>query len=214
MGHITCRGVLFDLDGVLVDSTPCVTRVWHAWAVEHGYDPKEVVKIAHGRRAIETVQLVAPHLDSAAELKELERRELADTDGLTVIDGAAELLAALPPDRWTVVTSGTRALATKRLQVGGLAVPAKLVSADDVALGKPNPAPYLKGAELLGLSPQDCVVVEDAPSGLKAAEAAGMQSFGVPTTYPPDELREATVLLRSLAQLRVKAQNGVIHLEW
>lgn len=214
MGHITCRGVLFDLDGVLVDSTPCVTRVWHAWAVEHGYDPGEVVKIAHGRRAIETVQLVAPHLDSAAELKELERCELADTDGLTVIDGAAELLAALPPDRWTVVTSGTRALATKRLQVGGLAVPAKLVSADDVALGKPNPAPYLKGAELLGLSPQDCVVVEDAPSGLKAAVAAGMQSFGVPTTYPADELQEATVLLRSLAQLRASAQNGVIHLEW
>jgi len=122
MGSIECDGVLFDLDGVLVDSTPAVTRVWRGWAIEHGYDPVKIVKLAHGRRAIETVELIAPHLDSAAELVELERRELDDTDGLVVFEGAARLLADLPSDRWTVVTSGTRRLATKRLRLAGLPV--------------------------------------------------------------------------------------------
>ncbi len=177
MGSIECGGVLFDLDGVLVDSTPAVTRVWRGWAIEHGYDPAEIVKIAHGRRAIETVELVAPHLDSAAELVELERRELDDTDGLVVFAGAARLLATLPPDCWTVVTSGTRRLATKRLRLAGLPVPEKLVSADEVKLGKPDPAPFLRGAELLGLRPGDCVVVEDAPSGIEAAHRAGMTAI-------------------------------------
>ena len=125
MGSIECGGVLFDLDGVLVDSTPGVTRVWRGWAIEHGYDPARIVKLAHGRRAIETVELVAPHLDSAAELVELERRELDDTDGLVVFEGAARLLTALPSVCWTVVTSGTRRLATKRLRLGGLAGPGK-----------------------------------------------------------------------------------------
>lgn len=202
MGSIDCSGVLFDLDGVLVDSTPCVSRVWSAWAVEHGYNPAEVVKLAHGRRAIETVQMLAPHLDSAAELAELERRELADTDGLVIIDGAARLLSSLPPERWAVVTSGTRKLATKRLQIARLPLPPKMVSADEVQLGKPNPAPFLRGAELLGIAPQRCVVVEDAPSGIEAAHRAGMTVLAVLTTYGRGELKQADVLLDSLAQLR------------
>jgi mannitol-1-/sugar-/sorbitol-6-phosphatase len=211
MGSMECSGVLFDLDGVLVDSTPGVTRVWRGWAIEHGYDPAEVVKLAHGRRAIETVQLLAPHLDSAAELVELERRELADTDGLAVFEGAARLLAILPTDRWTVVTSGTRRLATKRLRLAGLPVPEKLVSADEVKLGKPHPAPFLRGAELLGLRPQDCVVVEDAPSGVEAAHRAGMKAFAIPTTFSRPELNHADVLLERLAQLQassVRAADG------
>ena len=202
MGSIECAGVLFDLDGVLVDSTPGVTRVWRGWAIEHGYDPAEIVKLAHGRRAIETVELGAPHLDSAVELLELERRELDDTDGLAVFEGAARLLAALPPDRWTVVTSGTRRLATKRLRLAGLPVPEKLVSADEVRLGKPDPAPFLRGAELLGLNPRNCVAVEDAPSGVEAAHRAGMTAFAIPTTYARSELSHANVLLERLDQLQ------------
>jgi sugar-phosphatase len=203
MGSIECGGVLFDLDGVLVDSTPGVTRVWRGWAIEHGYDPTDIVKLAHGRRAIETVQLVAPHLDSAAELVELERRELDDTDGMVVFEGAARLLAALPSACWTVVTSGTRRLATKRLRLAGLPVPEKMISADEVRLGKPDPAPFLRGAELLGLRPRDCVVVEDAPSGVEAAHRAGMTAFAIPTTYPRPELSDADVLLERLDQLQL-----------
>jgi len=193
---------------VLVDSTPAVARVWSTWAVEHGYDPAEVVRIAHGRRAIETVELVAPHLDSAAELAQLERRELDDTDGLVVFAGAARLLAALPSNRWAVVTSGTRRLATKRLQLAGLPLPEKLVSAEEVKLGKPDPAPFLRGAELLGLPPGDCVVVEDAPSGIEAAHRAGMTALAVPTTYARPELSQADALLHSLDQLQAVCVPG------
>jgi len=203
MGSIECGAVLFDLDGVLVDSTPAVARVWRGWAIEHGYDPARIVKLAHGRRAIETVELVAPHLDSAAELVELERRELDDTDGLVVFEGAARLLTALPSVCWTVVTSGTRRLATKRLRLAGLPVPGKMVSADEVRLGKPDPAPFLRGAELLGLRPRDCVVVEDAPSGVESAHRAGMTAFAIPTTYSRPELSDADVLLERLDQLQL-----------
>jgi sugar-phosphatase len=158
---------------------------------------------------------VAPNLDAAAENIEVENRELADTEGLTVFPGALDLLRSLPQGKWTIVTSGTRPLATLRLQVGGLPVPERMVTADDVSKGKPNPEPYLKGAEILGLRAEDCVVIEDAPSGLKAANAAGCRSFGVPTTYRPEELGDATVLLNSLSQLRAKFdKNGLILLEW
>lgn len=209
------EAILFDLDGVLVDSTPCVTRVWTGWAIEHGYDPALVVKTAHGRRAIETVEFLAPHLDSSSELRELERRELADTDGLRVFPGAADLLDALPLNRWTVVTSGTRALATKRLTVAGLPVPRIFITADDVSVGKPNPAPYLKGAALLGYHSDDCLVVEDAPSGIRAARAAGMLSLALPTTYSAAELHEADVLLRELSQLKVSSNGtGKLVVSW
>ena len=210
-----CSGVLFDLDGVLIDSTPCVTRVWRQWAIEKGLDPDHVVHVAHGRRSIETIAMVAPELDAEAENHEVERRELADTEGLTVFPGALELLRSLPQGKWTIVTSGTRPLATLRLQVAGLPVPERMVTADDVTMGKPNPEPYLKGAEMLGLSPDTCVVFEDAPSGLLAAKRAGCRSFGIPTTYPREELGDATVILDALRQLAVKsAGKAAILLEW
>jgi mannitol-1-/sugar-/sorbitol-6-phosphatase len=209
MTQFSVSAILFDLDGVLIDSTPSVTRVWSNWALEHGQDPATVVKIAHGRRAIETVRLLAPHLDADLELKELERRELADTEGTLVIPGALQLLNSIPRNRWAVVTSGTRELATLRLSVGGLPVPEKLVSADDVVLGKPDPSPFLKGAEMLGFFPETCLVIEDSPSGITAAKAAGMRSLAVPTTYPADELRQADVLLKNLAQIRIEpVHNG------
>src|SRR5664279_1438987 len=139
MPSFVCQGILFDLDGVLVDSTPCVTRIWSAWAQEHGLDPEYVVHAAHGQRTIETVRKVAPHLDAQRETNLMEQRELNDTDGLRVLPGAKELLAALPTGRYTIVTSGTRLLATKRLQVVGLPVPPKMITADDVTRGKPDP---------------------------------------------------------------------------
>lgn len=215
MGQLECSGVLFDLDGVLIDSTPCVTRVWRQWAVEHHLDPDEVVHIAHGRRSIETIAKVAPQLDAETENVEVERRELEDTDGLTVFPGAAELLHSLPQGKWTIVTSGTRPLAVKRLQVGGLPVPDRMVTANDVTLGKPHPEPYLKGAGVLGIPIANCVVVEDSPSGLRAAKAAGARSFGIPTTYKVEELGDATVLLWNLRQLRATVLgDGRIRFEW
>ncbi len=202
MPSFSCQAILFDLDGVLVDSTACVTRIWAAWAVEQRLDPGYVVHVAHGQRTIETVRTVAPHLDAQAETDRIEQKEINDTDGLRVLPGAKELLAMLPSERYTIVTSGTRALASKRLQVAGLPVPAKMVTADDVSRGKPDPEPYLAGAAILGFAPATCLAFEDAPAGLRAAKAAGMVAIGIPTTYPREELTSADLIVASLSAVR------------
>jgi len=204
MRSLRCEAILFDLDGVLVDSTPCVTRVWAAWAREHGLDPGYVVHVAHGQRTIETVRTVAPHLDAQRETDRMEQMELKDTEGLRVLLGAKEALAAVPPHRYTIVTSGTRRLATKRLQVAGLPVPARMITADDVTLGKPDPEPYLAGARVLGFPPSQCVVFEDAPSGIRSAKGAGMAAVAVLTTYQAAELVDADAIIASLQDVRVQ----------
>lgn len=204
MPLFTCQAVLFDLDGVLVDSTPCVTRVWTTWANEHGLDPDHVVHVAHGQRAIETVRKVAPQLDAEREFRNIEQMELEDTEGLRVLPGARELLEALPTERFTIVTSGTRRLATKRLKTVGLPVPANMVTADEVACGKPHPEPYLAGAAVVGVSCCDCLVFEDAPSGIASAIAAGAQIVGVSTTYKVEELTGATPVIPSLSAVQFR----------
>jgi sugar-phosphatase len=211
---LTCQAVLFDLDGVLVDSTPCVTRVWSQWALHHGLDPERVVHVAHGKKAIETVRTVAPALDAEHEFHIIEKMELEDTDGLRLLPGAKELLSVIPPERCTVVTSGTRRLATKRLETIGLSVPPTMISADDVSRGKPDPEPYLAGAKALGFRATECLVFEDAPSGIRSAQAAGATPIGVATTYHPEEIAFAHLVIPSLAavQLRRIDASGLIQL--
>ncbi|HEV2732816.1 MAG TPA: HAD-IA family hydrolase, partial [Terriglobales bacterium] len=153
MRTFLCSAILFDLDGVLVDSTRSVSRQWRQWADEHHIDPEKVLAIAHGVRTIEVVQRLAPHLDLEAEVRRIELREAEDTDGVAVMPGAADLVRSIPEGRWCVVTSGTHLLATARLRLGGLPTPRVLITADDVTNGKPDPEPYLKGAELLGMKP-------------------------------------------------------------
>ena len=198
-----CAAILFDLDGVLVDSTRSVTRQWRLWAEEHSIDPDQTVSIAHGRRSIEVIRILAPHLDAEKETVRLEAREAADLEGVEVMPGAADLLGSIPDGRWCVVTSGTRRLATSRLRLANLPIPKVLVSADDVVQGKPHPEPYLKGAELLGMKPQDCLVIEDAPFGLEAAHAGGMKAIALPTTFPAEELKSADAIAEKLAQIEV-----------
>jgi mannitol-1-/sugar-/sorbitol-6-phosphatase len=204
MAWFSCEAILFDLDGVLVDSTPCVTRVWSAWAQQHELDAEYVVHVAHGQRTIETVRRVAPHLDAQKETDRIEQMEITDTDGLCVLPGAKELLATLPPERYNIVTSGTRRLATKRLQVVGLSVPVAMITADDVTRGKPDPEPYLAGARALRIEPGQCVVFEDAPSGITAAKSAGMVAISVATTYPAEELTGAEAIVPTLQTVVVK----------
>jgi mannitol-1-/sugar-/sorbitol-6-phosphatase len=197
-----CEAILFDLDGVLVDSTAVVVRTWRDWARDRGLDAERILEIAHGRPAAETVRLFAPHLDADSEARELERMEAENLDGVLEVDGARELLSALPADGWTVVTSGTRALASKRMEHVGLPLPERFVTADDVENGKPHPEAYLRGAEILGVHPEACVVVEDAPSGVSSARSAGMRVVAVATTYRQDDLGEADAVASSLAKLR------------
>src|SRR5215212_767954 len=197
-----CEAILFDLDGVLVDSTAVVVRTWREWAEERGLDAGRILEVAHGRRAAETVRLFAPDLDADSEARELERIEVNDLDGVLKIEGARELLSSLPTDGWTVVTSGTRALASSRMEHVGLPLPERFVSADDVENGKPHPEAYLRGAEVLSVRPEACVVVEDAPSGVSSAKSAGMRVIAVGTTYRKDGLGEADAVASSLTDIQ------------
>jgi sugar-phosphatase len=191
MNGIHCRGVLFDLDGVLVDSTPAVARVWAGWAREHGFDPDDVVKKAHGRPSIATIRELLPHANHAAEDREVERREIADVKGVIPLPGAMKLLQALPPQHWAIVTSCTRPLAGVRIGAAGLPKPRHLVTSTDVKHGKPDPEPYLKGAQYLGVPASDCIVIEDAPAGIRAGKAAGARVLALRTTATDAELQQA-----------------------
>lgn len=203
-----CSGVLFDLDGVLVDSARVVVRTWRTWAGQKGLDAGQFIEIAHGRRPAETLRLIAPDLDAESEAAELERLEVNDTDGILEIEGAVELLGTLPKGSWTVVTSGSRALASGRMRHVGLPLPERFITADDVDNGKPHPEAYLKGAEILGASPETCVVIEDAPAGIQSAKAAGMRVIAVATTHREEQLHEADVVVEALSEVRVLAQTG------
>ena len=204
----SCAAILFDLDGVLVDSTASVARLWELWAREHNVPVEEAVRVAHGRRTLETIQILAPHLDAEAETVRLEAREADDPGAMQRVNGALELLSSLPADGWAVVTSGTRYLATRRLQHNGLPAPAVFVTADEVSNGKPHPEPYLKGAELLGVPPCQCLVFEDAPAGIEAARAAGMTAVALSTTYPAADLAHAAAIIRDLSQVRARRADG------
>ena len=201
MEVIRCGAILFDLDGVLMDSRVAVERAWERWAAGHGIDPVAVLAEAHGRRTIDTIRVIAPLLDVETEARLLEDAEALDFDGVTTLPGAAELLGALPPGSWTVVTSGTRALATGRLAHGGLPIPEQLITADDVERGKPDPQPYLAGAAALGVYPADCLVIEDAPAGIEAGKAAGMTVLALVTTFDADALAAADYVVGSLAEV-------------
>jgi sugar-phosphatase len=190
---LICRGLLFDLDGVLVDSTPAVARVWSKWALEHGMDPDDTVRRAHGRPSLATIRELLPDADHEKENAVVEQREIDDTDGVVPLPGTVALLRAIPEDRWAIVTSCTRRLATVRLEAAGLPIPKHFVTSNDITRGKPDPEPYLKGALTLGLPAADCVVVEDAPAGVRSGRGAGARVIGLRTTAPDETLREAGV---------------------
>jgi sugar-phosphatase len=205
MSEVLCAALLFDLDGVLIDSTPAVERVWSRWAVERGFDPVEVVARAHGRPSLMTIRELLPNSDYDAENRVVERGEIEDLEGVVPLPGAMELLESLPEDRWTIVTSCTRALAEVRIRAAGLPRPAKLVTSTDITHGKPHPEPFLKGAEKLGFAASDCIVLEDAAAGVRAGKAAGARVIGLRTTMPEKLLLEAGAdwILNSCADIQL-----------
>lgn len=191
MTRLQCAALLFDLDGVLIDSTPAVSRVWRRWAIQHGFDPDEVVSHAHGRPSLATVRQYLPNADHDAENRKVERAEIEDIDGVIPLPGVVDLLTSLPADRWTIVTSCTRALAEVRIKAARLPLPKKMITSTDIVLGKPHPEPYLKAAGLLGFPAAECVVLEDAPAGIRSGKSAGAQVIGLRTTVEDSVLHEA-----------------------
>lgn len=210
MKELVCDALLFDLDGVLIDSSPAIVRNWQKWADRHNIDMAAIMRVMHGVRSVETIRQVAPHLDADAEAAWLTAVEVTDTEGVMAMPGARQLLAALPVDAWTIVTSGSRDLAQARLRTAALPIPTQLVTADDVTQGKPAPEPYLSGARRLGLAPARCLVIEDAPAGVQAGRSAGMQVLSIASTHAPDELLAigATAVVDRIADLRVTRGDG------
>jgi mannitol-1-/sugar-/sorbitol-6-phosphatase len=209
----SAKAILFDMDGVLMDSTPSVERVWRTWAAKYKLDPEHVTSRAHGRRSLETIRELAPELDAEKENVIVEQMEIDDKEDVTALPGAAELLAHLPPDQFAIVSSATRPLAVARLGYAGIPVPLHMITAEDVIQGKPAPEPFLKGAALLGFDPADCLVFEDSPAGISSARSAGMKTIALQTTYPADQLQAAHAIIGTLADVKASLNGETIALE-
>ncbi|PSN10631.1 hypothetical protein C7293_27340 [filamentous cyanobacterium CCT1] len=200
-----CHAIIFDVDGVLINSDPVADRHWRLWAERHGVDYQAIARIHHGRPTVETIRQVAPQVNAAREALLKETAEADDTEGLVVYAGAKELLAQLPRDRWGVATSGTRRTVSIRFPYLGLPEPLVMVTADDVQRGKPAPDPYLLAAERLGVAPADCLVIEDAPAGVEAAKAAGARVIALATTNRVEDLGLADAIAPVLTSVKISA---------
>src|SRR4051812_7708097 len=201
---LLASAILFDLDGVLADSTPSVTRAWSAWARRVGLAPERLLPLVHGRRAIDTIRAVRPELDPESELATLVADETSDNADVVEIPGARALVSALPVDRWAIVTSGLRPVATARLVAAGVPLPRVMITAESIDRGKPDPEAYLRGAAALGVAPSECLVVEDAPAGAEAARAAGMRILGLTTTHTAEELTPVDLIAPNLTHVTVR----------
>ncbi|MFS0703948.1 HAD-IA family hydrolase [Cellulomonas sp. 179-A 9B4 NHS] len=211
---LACRALLLDVDGTLVDSAEAVRSAWAAVAEELGADPDAVAAAALARRAPEVAEEFFAAGDRQHALDASLRASVASAGLVRPLPGAADLLAAVPDGAWGCVTSGRREILTARLRGAGLPVPAVLVTAEDVERGKPDPLPYLRGAELLGVDPADAVALEDTPEGVRSARAAGLRVVGVLGTHAADDLRAAgaDALVDAPGGVRVRAADGVLEL--
>lgn len=200
------HGVLFDIDGVLIDSSLAHRTLWTTWGERHGLDVEALLAGTSGEREIDTVRRVAPQLDVAAEVRLIEELWAAQDDTAIAYPGAAELLGSLDPGRWGTVTSGPRGSAVNRLRLLGLPLPQVMVCAEDVRHGKPHPEPYALGAQLLGIPAGACIVIEDAPIGIAAARAAGCYAIAVTTGSSPAQLRDADEVVPDLLTAAVRVR--------
>ena len=211
---VEAKGILFDMDGVLVSSIGSVVRCWREWAKIYSVPNADTYEVPHGMRAIEIIKSLRPDVDAEEALRVIEGIEMEDMADLTVLPGVKKLLESLPAERWAIVTSATRRLLLGRLETAGLPIPERIISGDMVERGKPDPEPYRRGAELLGFRPEECIVVEDAPSGAGAGAAAGGRVLGVLGTHSAEELDEAEWVVASLDELDVVANADGLELRF
>jgi sugar-phosphatase len=211
---VSAKGILFDMDGVLVSSIGAAERNWRLWAKRYGVPDAEEYVVPHGRRAIDIVKMLRPDIDPEEGLRVIEDMEVADVADLRVLPGVKALLASLPQERWAIVTSAQRRLLLARLTAVGLPVPKRVITGEMVERGKPDPEPYRRGAELIGFRPEECVVVEDAPSGVGAGKAAGCRVLAVLGTHSAEDLRGADWIVESLEGLAVRMDGAELELSF
>ena len=214
MQSLNCQAILFDLDGTLVDSAFRVQRLWLEWGKRHGIDPQSIMEVMHGRRAGETISIVAPHLSVQDELGILENDEISDMEGVRPYASAQTLLSKLSPNQWAIVTSGTLRVASARLKHVGLPIPEVFITAEDVHAGKPTPDGYLLAARRLNVKPSDCVVVEDAPAGIQAGKAAGMRVIAIASSISKKALSQADVIIQQLADIELYVTGREISIQF
>jgi mannitol-1-/sugar-/sorbitol-6-phosphatase len=202
-------GFLFDLDGVLVDSTAAVERHWREFAASVDIDADGLLRNVHGRRSLDIIREVVANtdLDAARLYKAFEQRDIEDQEGTVALPGARATLLALPARRWGIVTSGSTAVAAARLRAAGLPRPDVMITADEVEAGKPDPAPYVAGARALGVPPGGCVAIEDSPPGILSARAAGCRTLGLLTTHTEEELSAPDLVVAHLDALALRASS-------
>jgi mannitol-1-/sugar-/sorbitol-6-phosphatase len=211
---VSAKGILFDMDGVLISSIEAAVRNWKRWAKRYGVPNPDEFVIPHGVRSIDLVKMLRPDIDPQEGQRAIEDMEVEDVADLKVLPGVKALLGSLPPERWAIVTSATRRLLLARLKAAGLPIPERIITGEMVERGKPDPEPYRRGAELLGFRPEECVVVEDAPAGVGAGKAAGCRVLGVLGTHSAAELHEADWVVGSLEGLAVTASPGGLELHF
>lgn len=216
MPSLHCQAILFDLDGVLIDAELIYQRHWKEWAEKHQVSFERILEVHHGRPAVRTMEIVAPHLDAVGESTRFNQRLEEDTDmtGTLAYPGVATALPSLPPDRWAIATSAPAGIARPRLEYLELPVPSVLVTPDDVAHGKPAPDPYLKAAKDLGVPPTECLVIEDSPAGIESAHAAGAKVLALATTHDPLALETAGAICTEFSALMFKCHKVGISVSW
>jgi sugar-phosphatase len=214
MVKVSAEALLFDLDGVLINSIPAVERVWSRWAEERGFNVQEVLHRAHGRPSIETLRFLLPDADHEAENRLVELAEIEDVHDIVPLPGVKELLRSLPHDRWAIVTSCTRPLAEVRVRVAGLPTPGLFITSNDIAHGKPHPEPYRKGAAGLGFRPEQCIVVEDALAGIASGRSAGARVIAFTTTASITDLVAAKPdwILKDCSAIQVDSGEPLLQL--
>ncbi len=199
------------MDGVLISSTACDERCWLRWARIHGMEGQFVLKDTHGRRSRDTIRALRPDLDAEVEQKRMEVIEMEEREGIVILPGAGQFLASLPSEMWTIVSSASERVLRARLECALIHVPANVVTADSVLRGKPHPEPYQAAVRILGLQPQECLVIEDSPSGIESGKAAGCKVLAVLSSHPVADLTEANWIVPSLEHVTTTpAQDGAI----
>lgn len=216
MPSTRCQAIIFDLDGVLIDGELIYRRHWKEWGDTHGIPIEEILAIHHGKPAIRTMEIVAPHLDAVAESRRFNKRleEDPDMEGTVAYPGVEATLRMLPPDCWAIATSAPGRTARSRLALLGLPIPRVLVTPDDVLRGKPAPDPFLHAAAGLGITATDCLVIEDSPSGIDSARAAGAQVVALATTHDPGALQRANAICRRFSDLKIAHDGDSFSVSW